>query len=70
MFNPCLPPVATKMTGASLSRRLQWVVHFPPVRARDNPRRRGVPAEFRSATRQGDGREAIQGSVQITEIEV
>ena len=33
-------------------------VHFPPVRARDNPRRRGVPAENRPATRPGDGRAA------------
>jgi len=33
-------------------------VHFPPVRARDNPRRRGVPAKHRSATRQDAGQEA------------
>lgn len=41
----CLPPVATKTTGVSLSRRLSRGVHFPPVRARDNLRRRGVPAK-------------------------
>src|SRR5262245_15064844 len=41
----CLPLVATKTTGASLSRRLSQGVHFPPVRARDDLRRRGVPAK-------------------------
>jgi len=41
----CLPPVATKTTGVSSSRRLQRGVHFPPVRALDDPRRRGVSAK-------------------------
>ena len=33
------------MTGVSSLRRLSRGLHFPPVRARDNPRRRGVSAE-------------------------
>jgi len=41
----CLPPVAAKTTGVSLSRRLSRRMHFPPVRARDNLRWRGVRAE-------------------------
>jgi len=30
-------------------------VHFQSVRARDDPRRHGVPVENRSATRRDDG---------------
>jgi nucleoside-diphosphate-sugar epimerase len=54
----CLPPVATKMTGVSSSRRLQRGLHFPPVRARDDPRRRGVPAKTGRLRGEATGGEA------------
>src|SRR5262245_29498778 len=57
----CLPLVATKTTGASLSRRLSQGVHFPPVRARDDLRRRGVPAKT------GQPRDEATGGRQVQE---
>jgi hypothetical protein len=57
----CLPPVATKTTGVSLSRRLSRDVHFPPVRARDDPRRRGSTAKTGQLRDEATGGRQSQG---------
>ena len=57
----CLPLVATKTTGVSLSRRLSGVVHFPPVRAWDDPCRRGVPAKTGQLRDEATGGTQSQG---------
>jgi hypothetical protein len=57
----CLPLVATKTTGVSLSRRLSRGVHFPPVRARDNPRRCGAPAKTGQLRDEATGGRQSQG---------